>query len=97
MVEFDDGFVDVGFEVFDGLKSAALHTNITGGAPIMLLSSLISRAIQPSRVSVLAGTIADALLRAHVGEREVAYSNRALPRAAAAPATGRGIAAAATR
>jgi len=78
-------------------NSAALHTNITGGAPTMLLGSLISRAIQPSRVSVLAGTIADALLRARTGEREVAYSNRALPRAAAEPATGSGIAAAATR
>ncbi len=63
----------------------------------MLIGSLISSAIQPSRVSVLAGTIADALLRARAGEREVAYSNRALPRAAAEPATGSGIAAAATR
>lgn len=69
------------------VNSVALHTNITGGAPILLIGSLISRATQPSRVSVLGGTIADALLRVRGGEKEAAYSNRALPQAGTETAT----------
>ena len=67
-----------------------VHTNVTGGAPILLIGSLISRAIEPSRASVLSGIITAALLRARGGEKEVAYSNRALPQAGTETVTGTG-------
>ena len=54
------------------VNAVLLHTNVTGGAPTMLLGTLIAQAIEPSRASVVGRTIADALLRARAGEKEVA-------------------------
>ena len=67
------------------VNAVLLHTNVTGGTPATLLGTLIAQAIEPSRASVVGRTIADALLRARAGEKEAAYSDRALPLTTAPP------------